>query len=104
MSGSDASYLIFVLGSVIIAGIAGWKWVARKIDQLVTWGGPIVREFASTHNEAVIALKDNLVETTRTTTAIHEKLASVHEVLGKHGEKLDNIDRRTKHLEITPAE
>ena len=99
MAGSDSSYLIFVLGSVIIAGIAGWKWVAKKIDQLVSWGGPIVSEFASTHNEAVVALRDNLVETTRTTTAIHEKLTSVHQVLDKHGEKLANIDRRTQHLD-----
>lgn len=82
-----------------MAGIAGWKWVAKKIDQFVAWGGPIAREFASTHNEAVIALKDNLIETTRTTTAIHEKLASVHQTLDKHGEKLANIDRRTAHLD-----
>lgn len=96
---TDGSYLIYVLGSVVVGGLAGWRWIAKKVDQLVAWAGPLLAGFVQAHNEAVVALKDNLVETSRSTSAIHEKLASVHDTLDKHGEKLANIDRRTAHLD-----
>lgn len=97
---TDASAnTIYCLIAVVFAGIAGAKWLARKIDQAIKAAAPYFREFIDTHTDAVTALKDNLIETSNSNKAIHEKLTSVHKTLDIHGETLTKIDARTKHLE-----
>ena len=96
-NGELVSYLVYTLGAALLALIAAVKWLANSIT-------PIFKEFFAEHKTTMQTARSVMEKMGDTTATIQVDVSDVKQTLNRHGEKLDNIDRRTKHLESTPGE
>jgi len=96
-NGELVTYLVYLVGAVVIAGIAVVKWCGRMFEKFL----PMITEFFDDHKTTMSTARDVMVKMGDTTAVIQDQIGQVHQTLGKHGEKLDVIERRTQQLERT---
>jgi hypothetical protein len=92
------TYLIYVLGAVIFAGIAAAKWAGKQFRDLMNWLRPLVTDFFEDQKLTMHTARESLTEMAKTTATIQVRIDNVHQTLGQHGEKLACIEKRTQHL------
>jgi len=91
-NGELVTYLVYLIGAVVIAAIGVVKWIGKIV-------APMLKDFFEDHKTTMSTARDVMVKMGDTTAVIQDQIGQVHQTLGRHGEKLEVIERRTQHLD-----